>query len=264
MVIDPQRDIDRFEAVLARGASAGALVVETHIHNDYVTGGSSSPDTGAATGERRRRRSRFDRPRSRTVTSSGGPLRVARSPRPGTPTPTWPTRSEIPRRPDRAPAVFTGGSLLFGSVGRTDLVDPGGPSSCARPVPLGAPARDDASRRATVFPTHGFGSFCSSGSARAATTARSAREGAVNDALTEPDASRFVERLIANLTAYPAYYAHMGPANRVGPCPGRLSAPVPRPRSSRSGIEAGEWVVDLRDRVAYAADHAAGTSDGAR
>lgn len=39
VVVDPQRDLDRVEAVLdARGLKC-VLVVETHIHNDYVTGG---------------------------------------------------------------------------------------------------------------------------------------------------------------------------------------------------------------------------------
>ncbi|MEO7752873.1 MAG: MBL fold metallo-hydrolase, partial [Terracoccus sp.] len=39
LVVDPQRDIDR---VLALAADAGVTIThvfETHIHNDYVTGG---------------------------------------------------------------------------------------------------------------------------------------------------------------------------------------------------------------------------------
>ena len=38
-VIDPQRDIDRIEAVLAERNVRLTHVFETHIHNDYVTGG---------------------------------------------------------------------------------------------------------------------------------------------------------------------------------------------------------------------------------
>lgn len=39
VVIDPQRDIDRITAILAaEGVELGA-VVETHMHNDYISGG---------------------------------------------------------------------------------------------------------------------------------------------------------------------------------------------------------------------------------
>jgi glyoxylase-like metal-dependent hydrolase (beta-lactamase superfamily II) len=38
VVVDPQRDIDWMEAALARLGVRCVLVVETHIHNDYVSG----------------------------------------------------------------------------------------------------------------------------------------------------------------------------------------------------------------------------------
>ena len=39
VVVDPQRDLDRVEELLAAKSLSVALVVETHVHNDYVTGG---------------------------------------------------------------------------------------------------------------------------------------------------------------------------------------------------------------------------------
>ncbi|WP_329956893.1 MBL fold metallo-hydrolase, partial [Rhodococcoides fascians] len=39
VVIDPQRDIDRVLALAAEKNAAITHVLETHIHNDYVTGG---------------------------------------------------------------------------------------------------------------------------------------------------------------------------------------------------------------------------------
>ncbi|HEX9762586.1 MAG TPA: MBL fold metallo-hydrolase, partial [Acidimicrobiia bacterium] len=39
IVIDPQRDIDRFEQELVAGDAELRLILETHIHNDYVSGG---------------------------------------------------------------------------------------------------------------------------------------------------------------------------------------------------------------------------------
>ena len=39
LVVDPQRDIDRIVALAAREEVRITHVFETHIHNDYVTGG---------------------------------------------------------------------------------------------------------------------------------------------------------------------------------------------------------------------------------
>ena len=39
LVVDPQRDIDRVTAVAAGKGVRITHVAETHIHNDYVTGG---------------------------------------------------------------------------------------------------------------------------------------------------------------------------------------------------------------------------------
>lgn len=58
-------------------------------------------------------------------------------------------------------AVFTGGSLLYGTTGRTDLVSPDDTDqlnhaqyhSVRRLV-------DELPAEAAVYPTHGFGSFC--------------------------------------------------------------------------------------------------------
>lgn len=39
VVVDPQRDIDRIEAILESKNWNVTHVVETHVHNDYVSGG---------------------------------------------------------------------------------------------------------------------------------------------------------------------------------------------------------------------------------
>jgi rhodanese-related sulfurtransferase len=52
----------------------------------------------------------------------------------------------------------------------------------------------------------------------------------------------------------------MAPANAAGPSAPDLSVPqVADPAQLRQRIEAGEWVVDLRNRTAFAAAHAPGT-----
>ena len=52
----------------------------------------------------------------------------------------------------------------------------------------------------------------------------------------------------------------MGPANSAGPGAADLSAPEPADAAALRGrIEAGEWVVDLRTRTAFAAGFVPGT-----
>jgi len=146
-------------------------------------------------------------------------------------------------------------------VGRTDLIDP------ARTHDLTHAQYHSAHRlvaelpgATAIYPTHGFGSFCSSGAATGGDTSTLAAEAARNDALTEPDEDAFVDRLIANLSAYPSYYAHMAPLNRAGPRAPDPSPPaVLDPAALRARLEGGEWVVDLRTRTAYAAAHLPGT-----
>jgi hydroxyacylglutathione hydrolase len=155
--------------------------------------------------------------------------------------------------------VFTGGSLLYGSTGRTDLLGPGATAALSRAQWASAHrlARE-LPDTAPIFPTHGFGSFCSA-TQSAATSSTIGQEKLANPVLTL-DERAYVESLLAGLDAWPAYYAHMAPANLAGPAGPDLSPPRPADAAElRRRIEAGEWVVDLRDRIAFAAGHVPGT-----
>ena len=114
--------------------------------------------------------------------------------------------------------VFTGGSMLYGATGRTDLVSPQDTTELthAQYHSVRRLAREPPAE-AAVFRTHGFGSFCSATptSGDASTVGEQAR---VNPALTLAEQD-YVDTLLAGLDAYPAYYAHMGPINRSGPAP---------------------------------------------
>lgn len=70
----------------------------------------------------------------------------------------------------------------------------------------------------------------------------------------------YVRELLDDLGDWPTYYAHMAPANSAGPSEPDLGPPALADASElRHRIEAGEWVVDLRNRTAFAAGHAPGT-----
>ena len=260
VVVDPQRDIDRVEHVLGRRGLRCVLVVETHIHNDYVTGGLV---LARRTGARYAVAAADDVAFERHAVADGDELSAGRLQIRvlSTPGHTDTHLSYVVSDGDGAAAVFTGGSLLYGSVGRTDLVDPARTEELTRAQFRSARRLSECSDGADqVFPTHGFGSFCSSGSATGGAGSTIADERKRNDALTEPDESTFVARLMAGLTAYPSYYAHMGALNRRGPDPADLSPVAPVvPAELRTRIADGEWVVDLRDRTAYAAEHVGGS-----
>ncbi len=259
VVVDPQRDIDRFLALAAEHGVRIAVVLETHVHNDYVSGGLElARTTGATYVVPAGSGVGFDH----TAVTDGevveaGRMRVRVLHTPGH------THHHVSYvLADASGAVlgvFTGGSMLYGATGRTDLVGPQDTVELThaqfRSVRrLAAELPTDTA----VLPTHGFGSFCSATptSGDASTVGEQAR---VNPALTMAEQD-YVDTLLAGLDAYPAYYAHMGPMNRSGPAPVDLSLPEPvQPGELRRRIEAGEWVVDLRDRTAFAAGHLAGS-----
>jgi hydroxyacylglutathione hydrolase len=258
-VVDPQRDIDR---ILALATSEGVQIThvfETHIHNDYVTGGYAlATATGAAYHVNADDPVAFDRigVRDGDIIAVGDTMRVRALATPGH---TFTHLSYALDNDGQQVAVFSGGSLLYGSVGRPDLLGPDHTHTLVRHQYASAHRiATELPDSAAVYPTHGFGSFCSA-TQSAATTATIGSEKLINPALTH-DEQTFVDELLAGLDAWPAYYAHMAAANTAGPAAPDLSLPARADAEQlRKRIADGEWVVDLRNRVAFTAGHLAGT-----
>ena len=155
--------------------------------------------------------------------------------------------------------MFSGGSLLYGATGRPDLLGEEHTDALVRHQHASAHKLADLlPDAAEVFPTHGFGSFCAATQSDA-TESTIGQEKQSNPVLTQ-DEETYVRELLDGLGAFPAYYAHMSPANAAGPSEPDLTPPSEAdPGELRRRIEAGEWVVDLRNRTAFAAGHAPGT-----
>jgi hydroxyacylglutathione hydrolase len=262
VVVDPPRDAWR---VLAAAEAHGwriTHVLETHVHNDYLSG---ALELRAAVGSEivapARGRYAFEhRPMDEgDRLELGGMGFTARSTPGHTPEHlSWEVATEAS---DRPAAVATGGSLLVGSAGRTDL--------------LGADATEELTRaqfatlrklatlpdETVVLPTHGAGSFCSVGPADAGRTTTIGRERSHNPLLAIADEDTFRATLLAGLGPYPDYYAHMAPINRAGPVVVGGLPEVQRisPDGLRAAVAAGSHVVDGRGRRAFASGHIPGS-----
>ncbi|MFM1964998.1 MAG: hypothetical protein RL134_723 [Actinomycetota bacterium] len=257
LVIDPQRDIDRVEHLVSEHGLTITHVAETHFHNDYVSGGielagKHGADYVVPGG--------FDIQYAATQVEDGetfsvGEMQVEVIHTPGH----TPNHMSYAVRIGDNSVVFTGGGLLYGSVGRPDLVAPDLTVKQAHDQwhsahRLAERLSDDTA----IYPTHGFGSFCSATQTQGVSSTIG-HEKVINPALTEPEKA-FVDMTLAGLDVFPAYYAHMGPANVAGPREVDLETPeLVDPHELRARAERGEWIVDLRSREVFAAGHVPGS-----
>lgn len=262
LVVDPARDLAAVEAAAEEAGVEIRAVADTHVHNDYLSG---------ALGLARRHRADYllsadEQVRvDRTGVRGGDVLRVGS------------LRVEVLDTPGHTPhhqsfrvhdgdgpgVLLSGGSLLHGTVGRTDLVDPGRSRELARAQWASARQQAALPSRTALLPTHGFGSFCAGGRVEAdvdpALTGLLAAERLVNPALTVPR-ERFVDDLLAGYGPVPRYYAAMAGLNRAGhgATPARPGRRLPLD-AVRSAVAAGAWVADTRARAAFAHAHLPGT-----
>ncbi|GAA5112546.1 MBL fold metallo-hydrolase [Haloechinothrix salitolerans] len=258
VVVDPQRDIDRVIAAAGRLGVRIAAVVETHVHNDYVSGGLelsrlTGAEYGVAAADNAPFRHRPLHDGEVMVLSDHMRLRAV-----ATPGHTFHHLSYVLEGKDSAVGVFTGGSLLYGTTGRTDLLGEDHSEELARHQHASArKLADMLPDGARIWPTHGFGSFCSA-TQSSGESATVGEQRMINPALTLGE-HEFVEQTLAGLDAYPAYYAHMGVKNLAGPEPVDLREPDRANKEELAKrLDAGEWVIDLRSRKAYVVSHLAG------
>ena len=259
VAVDVQRDLDRVEDLLREHDARLGAVLETHIHNDYLTGGLVLA---------RRLGAEYVVPQgprlgySATRVGDGSTVRVG----------ALTVRTiDAPGHTDAhaafslhvedaaAQVAFTGGSLLLGATGRTDL--------------LGIELAEGLARRqywtarrlarilhgdVRLRPTHGFGSFCAAGSVvPSGDTLAEQLDANPAYLLSEEE---FVADLLARLGDYPTYYAFMGPRNAGGVTTADLPD-VPRAdlATLREVDGFDELVVDVRARERWARAHLPGS-----
>jgi hydroxyacylglutathione hydrolase len=261
VLVDPQRDARRFLDLAERRGWRITHVVETHLHNDYVSGALEvRAATGAEVVAPARAGYRFrHRPAAEGLEVHVGALTLVAMETPGH-TPehlAW----QVVEADDAEPsAILTGGSLLVGSVGRSDLLGQAqlGDLVAAqfRSLQRLAGFADDV----RILPTHGAGSHCVAGPASGERTTTLGRERATNAYLSVSGLHEFRELASARLGRVPSYYARMAAINRRGPV---LLAGLTSPRALEPAVlghlvGADVQVIDARDRWAFAAGNVPG------
>jgi glyoxylase-like metal-dependent hydrolase (beta-lactamase superfamily II)/rhodanese-related sulfurtransferase len=263
LVVDPERDVRQVRAHAVRLGLDIAYAAETHLHADFISGvrelaavdGAQvlAPDMGArgfpVTGLRD----------GETVRLGAVTLQAL-----ATPGHSPEHLSYLVLDGGSLAGVFTGGSLMVGTAGRTDLVSPD------RTVPLARAQYHSLQRlmelpdETPVWPTHGAGSFCSTGAGRDRVTTIG-RERATNPLLRVSGEDAFVDALLGSLGSFPGYFLRLGAINAEGPAVLGSTPPLAGLTATRVRElqELGAQVVDLRPPAEYAAGHIPGSLSNA-
>lgn len=254
IVLDPQRDLDAPSLVSPERSIVA--VCETHVHNDYVSGGfvlasDSSAEYVLPAGSG----ARYEhRPATAGERIHLGPLWLEVVDTPGH---TFHHVSYVLTSEEGPLAVFTGGSMLVAAVGRSDLLGPDNTDSLlahqyrsvrglAGSLPSGV----------LVAPTHGAGSFCSASQVTGTTSTIGAEE-THNPACTASSIDEFIRSQKAGYGLFPSYYRHMADVNLA---PGDRTALDALPELSvPDAIASGYDIVDVRTFDQYAAGHIRGS-----
>lgn len=256
IVIDPPTDVERVVVEADRRGLVITHVLETHIHNDYVSGGltlSRRCDAvyGVAAGEPVAFGPYRQGLRHGDTVAAGG-LRMTVGHTPGH---TPHHLSYLASTGHGADAWFSGGSLLYDTTGRTDLYDPDATDVLARAQWRSLNEQVKQMPPETLlYPTHGFGSFCAAGAAGNGTEPVTLGEQLQRNLVLTRDENTFVNEVRRNRGPFPRYYAHMGPLNRQV---SEHHYPAVLRRCSHHDPEDGSaaTVIDLRERRSFAASH---------
>lgn len=255
VAVDIQRDLDRFEEVLSGDDANLVAVFETHIHNDYVSGGRRLADIHGATYVLP---ANTGAPYEHTPLSEGETIEVGGWVMRAMHTPghTFNHTSYVLVSPSGPVAIFSGGSMLVGSVGRSDLLGPEHTEALLQHQFTSVRRiAHELTVPSLVCPTHGAGSFCAVGDA-STTTSTIGAEKRQNPALTASSVEAFRTSQLLEYKRYPAYYRYMAPANlepRGAPPIGDVQV-VDGPDGIR-----GATIVDIRPFVEFADGHIPGS-----
>lgn len=257
VIIDPVRDIGGYLAVAEAEGVKITWSLETHVHNDFVSGGR---EFVAAAGARLGASGAAGLHYPYEALEDGDEIAIGTA------------RLRVLATPGHTPehvaflmfdadgtqeALFSGGALMVGTAARTDLFGPALAWRFAHDLQRSLREKilslaDDV----VVYPTHGGGSFCAAGAGSApSTTIGAERSG---NPLAQAGSSRqFVRRALTG-GVYPHYYARMRSLNQTGAALlglGAAAVPALPVADVDSWLSQGALLVDVRPAAAFRAGH---------
>lgn len=278
LLVDPERDVDRYvEAAAAEGFRI-THVAETHIHADFLSGARDLADrTGAqlylsAEGDDDGWGSEWAKGRDDVTflrdgdTFSVGKIEVRAVHSPGhTPEHIAFLITDHGGGADEPMGLLSGDFVFVGDLGRPDLLEQaagqaGMQEPAARQLYASVHRFLDLGDHVQVWPAHGAGSACGKalGAVPQSTVGYERRFNGAIDAARRGEAA-FVEAILDGQPEPPLYFARMKAQNRDGVPPlAALPAPRALPAAALGALN-GATVVDTRpDRSAFMAEHLPG------
>jgi hydroxyacylglutathione hydrolase len=265
-IVDPPRFASEHLAAARGSGLVPRWTIDTHSHADYVTGSPALATDNDVTflapaASKLATPHQAIHDEERVVLAPGIALRAI-----ATPGHTPDHHVYVLERHGAPVALFTGGSLMVGAVGRTDLCGSELAEPLAHDMFHSLRRLDALPDDLAVYPTHGAGSFCSApgGAERTSTLAQ---ERATNALLRIEDEDAFVEQLVGGFGSFPRYFARLPELNRRGPrhYPSIPALGLLDVDTVEQQVADGAVVVDARPISEFAAGHVPGSiSDALR
>lgn len=263
VVIDPDRSVTRYLDALANNGLKPVGIFETHLHADFVSGarelsahttapvflpsgaGSKLPHQGLLGGQ--------------TLLLEGcevTPLDSAGH--------TPEHLSYVYRAASGPPMLFSGGSLIVGGAARTDLISPAMTETLTRSqFRTLHRAFSQLPDETLLYPTHGGGSFCSTGVGQERTSTLGL-ERQNNPLLSLTDEDTFATWFPTTFPAVPDYFFRLRQVNREGPLLRKqiIDPPALEP-DAFAHLPSTSVVIDGRPKEDYARGHVPGSLSNA-
>jgi glyoxylase-like metal-dependent hydrolase (beta-lactamase superfamily II)/rhodanese-related sulfurtransferase len=268
VVVDPQRDIERYLDFASERQLTIRHVILTHLHADFVAGHLELRDRSGATiylGAGARAEYAF------TPLADGDRIEMGRTRLQALATPGHTAESisiavyDLDRSDTEPHAVLTGDTLFVGDVGRPDLRAALGWSA----ADLGGLLYDSLRHKllalpdaSLVYPAHGAGSLCGKALGKE-TFSTIGRERLTNYALQPMSKEAFVDLVTADQPDAPAYFTYDAVLNsKERPTLDEALERELHPMTLDHVLalqEVGAQILDTRDATEFAAAHLAGS-----
>lgn len=259
-LIDPLRDVDGYLAAAERQGVSIRYVLDTHLHNDFVSGAREvAAKTGAVVGASAEAGLEYaHKPLADGDALEVGDFTLRAIATPGH-TPEHVAYLVTARGVKQPQALFSGGALIVGGSARTDLLGQ------EMSVPLARQLYHTLHEKlltlpdsVAVFPTHGAGSFCAAPTTSERQTTIGREKG--NPLARVASEEEFVRRALEGLPSYPVYFGTLRPVNQKGPkvLGGLPQLPPLAPAKVKELSAQGVSILDVRPPPLFLRGHIPG------